>query len=209
MINVAKGQSHPNRCKNCKTNINALLKASFGNMEERKKIDIHAPLSSYGDSLHYAVLKNIYKALQKYRGHENFVRRKKLSPVDFFIANQSFILEFDERQHFTTPRRIALSLYPKNFKFGFDRELWMKLCKELDEHDPEPEFRDEQRAWYDTLRDFAPYIATGKSKLKPTVRILDADPKIKKLVSENYFEWCGLNPSRLDDIKKFKQLIGK
>lgn len=167
-----------------------------------------APLSSYMNSPYYATLEKIYKALQKYRGYENFVRSKKLKEVDFFIPSPGFVLEFDERQHFTIPRKIALSLYPDDIKIDFDKKLWMTLCEELHEEDNDPKFRDEQRAWYDTLRDFAPYILP-ELHLMPTKRILDADLKMKKIADKNYFEWCGFDPLNSDDIHKFSQLISR
>ena len=67
-------------------------------------------------------------------------------------------------QHFTKPREIALGLYPQNIPYGFSVERWRKLCESLDKRDNDPPYRDEQRAWYDTLRDFAPQIVWGKGK---------------------------------------------
>lgn len=185
-----------------------MLQASFGQGEAIKRLDISTLLSSYMDYSCYAALEKIYTALQRYRGHENFVRSKKLKEVDFFVPSPGFILEFDERQHFTIPRKIALSLYPDDIKIDFDKKLWMKLCEELHEKDNDPEFRDEQRAWYDTLRDFAPYILP-ELHLMPTKRILDADLKIKGVAIENYFEWCNFDPLSSDDVNKFSQLIAK
>jgi hypothetical protein len=50
---------------------------------------------------------------------------------------------------------------------GFSRERWLQLCAELNRHDNSPPYRDEQRAWFDTLRDFAP-ACLG---LQPVARI--------------------------------------
>jgi hypothetical protein len=50
---------------------------------------------------------------------------------------------------------------------GFDKRKWIELCDQINAHDNYPLFRDEQRAWYDTLRDFLPTI----KPLLPTVRL--------------------------------------
>ncbi|MCL1834460.1 MAG: hypothetical protein FWG49_08170 [Leptospirales bacterium] len=106
--------------------------------------------------------------------------------------SQEFILEFDESQHFTHLRKIALENYPKTLNLGFNREKWMDLCKSLDRHDIDPIYRDEQRAWYDTLRDFAPLILG----IAPTVRLYASD-----------FIWCQLNPNDKKDLETFKDFI--
>lgn len=130
--------------------------------------------------------------LQNYRGFKRFVRTKTLPRCDFFILNPGFILEFDESQHFTIPRKITLELYPENFKLGFNRERWIKLCKKINARDNDPPFRDEQRAWYDTLRDFLPALLG----LKPTVRLFVRD-----------FVWCSLDPDNPSDVKKFERFL--
>jgi len=106
------------------------------------------------------------------------------------------IVEFDERQHFTKPRKIALSHYPSDIDIGFSRETWMKHCDEIDAHDNDKRvlFRDEQRAWYDTLRDFIPEI----KGFQPTVRLYARD-----------MEWCKLDPENDNDVEQFKSLLSK
>ena len=115
-----------------------------------------------------------------------------LPHCDFFIPNPGFILEFDESQHFTLPRKIALERYPDDLKMGFSRERWMMLCQRIDSKDNDPPYRDEQRAWYDTLRDFLPAI----KGLKPTVRLFARD-----------FVWCSLDPDDPSDVRRFKNLL--
>jgi hypothetical protein len=112
--------------------------------------------------------------------------------VDFFLPEQGMIVEFDESQHFTEPRKIALSLYPSDLEIGFSREAWMKHCDEIHAHDKDPPFRDEQRAWYDTLRDFIP----GVKGFLPTVRLFVKD-----------MAWCNLDTNDMSNIQKFKSLI--
>ena len=57
--------------------------------------------------------------------------------------------------------------------------------------DNDPPYRDEQRAWYDSLRDFLP-IMVG---LQPTVRIYMGK-----------FRWCSLDPQKESDIATFFEL---
>ena len=201
-------ETHRKSCKECKGKVSLLLRAKFGELEKNKNLNIPAGLSSYIDSPYYVTLEKIYEALQGYRGYNTLVRRKNTKEVDFFAPMPGFILEFDERQHFTIPRKIALSLYPDEVKVGFDKALWMKLCEELHQvdNDPKVPFRDEQRAWYDTLRDFAPYVLPEKNLL-PTKRILDSDRRIHSVFDGSCFEWCSLDQSNPDDINKFAQLI--
>src|SRR5207253_11507254 len=76
-------------------------------------------------------LAKIHEYLQKHRNHENFVRSLKLPRVDFFIPSDGLIIEFDESQHFTHPREIALDNYPQGLKVGFSVERWRSLCQQL------------------------------------------------------------------------------
>ena len=55
-----------------------------------------------------------------------------------------------------------------------------------------PPFRDEQRAWYDALRDLVP---TTRSLL-PTVRLYAPD-----------LAWCSLDPTDRDDWERFSRLV--
>jgi len=103
-------------------------------------------------------------------------------------------VEFDESQHFTNPRKITIEKYPADLGLGFSREKWIKLCEEINARDNNPPYRDEQRAWYDTLRDFLPAILG----LKPTVRLFAKD-----------FVWCSLNPEDPRDVGKFRRMIEK
>ncbi len=139
---------------------------------------------------YYEPLQTVFESLQKHRGHEEFVRARKLPNVDFFIPSHGLILEFDESQHFTTPRETTLCNYPDQIELGFDRDRWIRLCRKLQKRDNDPPYRDEQRAWYDTMRDFAPHILG----LNPTVRLFAAD-----------MAWCSLNPDSVEDTNRFKR----
>ena len=95
----------------------------------------------------------IWEALHTMRGFDNFAVPKQSLRCDFVIPSEKLIVEYDERQHFTSPRAIALDLYPRDLTLGFNREEWIKACRTINATDPSPPHRDEQRAFYDSLRD--------------------------------------------------------
>lgn len=189
---VMRITKHNERCRGCKEAIANLLATIFGEVQINHDIDLPARLEDYLDTDIYADIAPVYQALQNHRGFHEFVKAKKLPRVDFFIPDQKLIIEFDESQHFTEPRDIALSLYPNKREFGFPVNRWRSLCKDLGKQDNDPPFRDEQRAWYDTLRDFAPFLwKTGK-----TVRLFSRD-----------VVWCSLNPKEESDLEKVRRII--
>jgi hypothetical protein len=185
-------QRHNERCPDCKTSIRNLLAARFHHVEVNWDLDLPCSMSDYKDARLSSMLGTIYDALRDYRGYDHFVRSKKLPRVDFFIPEGYFIIEFDESQHFTRPREIALSHYHGHRGFGFSPDRWRTLCQQFNKRDNDPPFRDEQRAWYDTLRDFAPMLhGVGR-----TIRLYSRDAI-----------WCFLNPNNQSDLHTFEALI--
>ena len=83
-------------------------------------------------------------------------------------------------------------MYPGKLKSGFNVKKWIELCDKIDATDNNPLYRDEQRAWYDTLRDFLPSMHS----LLPTKRVYSKE-----------LRWCGLNPENEKDIKLFKSIL--
>jgi len=98
-------------------------------------------------------LMKIVDALSSYRGYKNFFTPGWTLHVDYYIASHKLIIEYDERQHFTIPRAIALRNYPADMKLGFDKDEWINECEKIKANDPTPYNRDETRAFYDSLRD--------------------------------------------------------
>ena len=183
---------HNERCKKCKETIRRLLERIYGKVEENYRFEAGTHPEDYRDTPYYSKLKEIYKALQNHRGFKNFVKTKTLPHCDFFVPDPGFILELDESQHFTQPRRITLEKYPDSLRLGFSRKKWIMLCKKINSKDNNPPYRDEQRAWYDTLRDFLPAVFG----LKPTVRLFARD-----------FVWCSLDPENPSDVKRFENIL--
>ena len=180
------------RCLDCKVAVKRMLEKIYGTVESDYKVEVRTDVEEYVDTPFYQKLKEIFSKLQKYRGYEDFVRTSTLHPCDFFVPDAGFIVEFDESQHFTIPRKISLQNYPHNLELRFSSAKWIALCDKHDSKDNDPPDRDEQRAWYDTLRDFLPEI----KGLKPTVRLYSKE-----------MPWCSLNPDNSDDVAKFRNII--
>ncbi len=186
-------RKHNERCKDCKKRISELLEIIYGksNVYQNYNLGFSNKVEEFEDNYFNSNLKTILSELKKFRGYENFIRSKKLPNVDYFIKN-NFVLEFDESQHFTKPRLISLDNYSEKLLLGFDKVKWLDNCEKLDKKDNDPPFRDEQRAWYDTIRDFIPFYLN----LKPTIRLYAND-----------YVWCSLNVNKNDDIEIFKKII--
>ena len=183
---------HNERCPKCKQTIEKLLEKIYGKVERNYKFEAGTHPDDYLDAAGYDKLKEIYNTLQNCRGFGEFVKAASVLNCDFFIPNPGFIVEFDESQHFTFPRRIALERYPNDLKLGFNRAKWIASCDRINARDDNPPYRDEQRAWYDALRDFLPAV----KGLKPTVRLFAKD-----------FVWCSLNPDDASDVKRFEEFL--
>jgi len=185
-------QAHNERCRDCKESLHILLATLFDGVQVNYDIDFPSRIEDLTNTNIYVGLATIYQALQKLRGHFEFAKAKKLPRVDFFIPSEKIIIEFDESQHFTEPRGIALGLYPKTKQYGFSVDRWRNLCRYLNKRDNDPPYRDEQRAWYDTLRDFAPQLwKTGK-----TIHLYSRD-----------LVWCSLDPKKKADLEKFRKIL--
>lgn len=184
---------HPGeRCTACKDAVATLLGRCYGPVGRNHRLEVPARVEDWADGSWGAALAAIHAALGDHRGHRDFVRAARLAPVDFFVPDPGFIVEFDESQHFTAPRAAALGRYPAELAVGFSVAGWRDRCLEIDAHDDDPAYRDEQRAWYDTLRDFAP----ARLGLGPTVRLHSRER-----------EWCALDPDNREDLAAFRALI--
>lgn len=183
---------HDERCKDCKTAIRGLLERLYGPVEVGKRFGMGTAPQAFSASEWFPQLQRTFDDLRQARGFIDFVRSPELSGCDYFVPDTGFMIEFDESQHFTALRECALSQYSESMPLGFDRDTWIALCRDIRARDDNPPFRDEQRAWYDTLRDFLPTI----SPLLPTVRIYASE-----------YAWCGLNPKNQEDVEKFRQIL--
>ncbi len=99
------------------------------------------------------VLKYIHTKLSRCRGYSDFVTPRYRLRCDFYVPSRGLVIEYDERQHFTMQRAAALQLYPSKLQLGFDIEEWIVSCNRIKAIDNSPVYRDEQRAFYDSMRD--------------------------------------------------------
>ena len=184
---------HSERCPECKIRVRELLECIYGTCLQNHKFSWSTHLSSYAGTFIFPFLRKVVKVLESYRGFdfEDFVRAKTVAPCDFWIPDPGFNVEFDESQHFTSPRKLVLSTYPDSLPIGFSRDRWIALCEKHNARDNDPPYRDEQRAWYDTLRDIIPSL----EGLQPTVRIYASD-----------FAWCSLDPDSSNDLLRFSTI---
>lgn len=127
-----------------------LLKQRFGYVVTEAKFDwLKVPDRVSKDG----VLDGIYENLASIRGHKDFSTSDYKLACDYFIPSRNLIIEYDERQHFTIQRAESLAHYPSDLNIGFDKDKWCKACETIKATDNDPICRDEQRAFYDSVRD--------------------------------------------------------
>jgi hypothetical protein len=192
-------QSHNTRCHKCKSTIYFLLNSIHGAIEHKFQAKgVSVRIDSYVNSELHSPLQAIYDALIAFRGYESFVNAKTLQRCDLFLPTRGTVVELDERQHFSEPRAVALQNYPQSLVVGFDKLGYIRRCQKLKQKDNDPKYpyRDEQRAWYDTLRDFLPVLLPTQVT-SPTVR-----------VPLGFHAWCSLSPDNVDHVTYFRKLTG-
>ena len=185
---------HSERCHACKIRVEQLLDRIYGACVRNRRFRWRTGLAAYAGTSIDPVLRDVAAILEGYRGYGvgTFVRTRMLAGCDYWVPDPGFIVEFDESQHFTNLRKLALAVYADGHSLGFAARRWLELCEQHDARDNDPPFRDEQRAWYDTLRDLVPSTVG----LSPTVRLYARDRA-----------WCSLDPDSKEDRSRFSDLI--
>ena len=133
----------------------------------------------------------------------NFNKGTKFLECDaYFGGNYNFMFEYDEFQHFSTPRLKTLERYPNNLDVNYDVRKWKEFCRLYSENADKYRFnkstkdfnfkggRTCQRAYLDCFRDFLP----EKNGLNPTLRISE-------------FEVVDIHAETPVNIKKISKLI--
>ena len=166
---VLPSRRHSEHCKECKIRVRQLLERLYGTCVRNHQFRWPTGLTAYAGTSIGSALRDVARVLEEHRGFgmAEFVTSGELAGCDYWVPDPGFIVEFDERQHFTSPRRLALSVYANVYSLGFSAQRWLDLCGRHEARDNDPPYRDEQRAWYDTLRDLVPSI----KGLQPTVRL--------------------------------------
>lgn len=185
--------NHNQRCDKCKNRIMDMLRQIYGKIEIDHKIEASTVLDTYLNAPEYKFLQKIFSDLEKLRNNKNFVKQKRLHRCDVYIPSINSIVEFDESQHFTSARKLTLESYPSTLNLGFKAKQWKDLCDRINAKDTSPIYRDEQRAWYDTIRDFLPLT----KDMGPTIRIHMGD-----------YDWCSLDVNNPEDVEAFREKIG-
>ena len=182
---------HDTRCFKCKNTIYQMLRISYGEYQLKYKAEgVSTRIEDYRNLEIYETLLQIYQALVDYRGHDTFVKSKSLQRCDVYIPSKKLLIETDEYQHFSYPRYISLKNYPSSLSIGYNVSWYMNMCNKKRTVDNDPKYRDEQRAWYDTIRDFLPMFYSDISK---TVRI-----------PLGFHTWCSLDPMNNEHVAIFK-----
>lgn len=133
-----------------KNALQKLLQKKFGIIETEKKFSWLKTPSIKNLPIEYRL---IYKALKNYRGFDKFFKSNLHLLCDFYFHDYKLIIEYDENQHFTLPRKISLEQYPSNILTFFSKSDWINACNSIKAKDNSPPHRDEQRAFYDSVRD--------------------------------------------------------
>jgi len=150
-----------------------ILAERWGEVETERRFD-NLCVPDLGDRASLdPVLRRVLEAIESHRGKQVQGRKGHRLAFDLYLPAARVGIEFDERQHFTPLRAAALRAYPADAPLGFDRKRWIALSEEIRAGDNSPEYRDEQRAFYDAIRDLgAPGIG-----LRPVVRVFEEDVK--------------------------------
>jgi hypothetical protein len=115
---------HSAHCRACKERVPELLTAIYGECRVNHSFHWSARPEDYASTPIGNLLQQIRTFLGDLRGHRDFIKSLQVPPCDYYVTDLPFILEFDESQHFSRPRLIALSLYPRDFALGFSLSRW-------------------------------------------------------------------------------------
>ncbi|NPD89732.1 MAG: hypothetical protein HGN29_13555 [Asgard group archaeon] len=184
IVSLTKIHSSEN-CLKCKNIIKGILEHIYGKIKVDYHVTVGTKPEDFINTKYYDALKNIYELLQSFRGLNDFVQTTRLPTCNFYVINQGKIIEFDESTHFNQLRALTLKNYPEDVNLEFDKNKWLRLCEKTVSKDNNPNYRDEQRAWFDTLKDFLPSMDIQETKsIKSMTRLYTSD-----------FVWCSLNPN--------------
>ncbi len=191
---TSPSKPHSERCHACKVRVGQLLERIYGACVLNRRFPWATGVAAYTGTSIDPILRDVAGVLERYRGYGvgTFVRTPMLAACDYWVPDPGFVVEFDESQHFTSLRKLALAVYADGHPLGFAARRWLELCEQHDARDNDPPFRDEQRAWYDTLRDLVPSI----EGVQPTARLYARDRV-----------WCSLDLDSREDRNGFSDLI--
>ncbi len=148
-----------------------VLAARWGEVKTEERLPGLCVPSLLGRNTMRTDLLQILLAIESMRGLHISGREQHALCCDFYLPVHKVIIEFDEKQHFTLLRAAGLKAYLSEVALGFPKERWIALCDEIRAGDNSPMYRDEQRAFYDSVRD----ILAPELGYKPVVRVFEND----------------------------------
>ncbi|MBI3192862.1 MAG: hypothetical protein HYZ34_00170 [Ignavibacteriae bacterium] len=170
-----------------------MLQKIFGEIQFKYKANgISTRIEDYYNLEIFDSLSKIHTCLVRFRNYNDFAKSKSLQRCDLYIPQKKYIVETDETQHFTYPRYLSIKNYPPSLSVGYDLDWYSRTCQNIKSVDNDPKYRDEQRAWYDTLRDFLPKLYND---VNLTIRI-----------PLGFQVWCSLDPTNKKDVDVFHEL---
>ena len=173
--------------KQIKSDFLQILRENFGEIELEYKFSWLALPEI--DKLDVDTRK-IYDVLSEMRGFHNFYCIGRRLRCDYVLMREKIIIEFDEKQHFTEQRARSLKFYPRIPLF-FNKNVWLDHCNDIKAYDNDPPYRDEQRAFFDSLRDILSFkngfklIRFYERDLETSEGRKKAILRIKELKNEN------------------------
>ena len=108
-----------------------MLERLYGTCLSDYRFEWPTSADAYDGTAIGGTMREVAAVLESNRGYSitDFVRSKTLYPCDFWVPDPGFIVEFDESQHFTRPRKLALAVYADEPLLGFSAKRWMKLWR--------------------------------------------------------------------------------
>lgn len=148
-----------------------VLAAQWGEVRTEERLPGLCVPSLVGRPAMHKDLRRILDVIESARGLAIKGRDQHALCCDFYIPACRLVIEFDEKQHFTPLRAESLRAYPTGTTVGFSKERWTDLCDEIRAGDNSPIYRDEQRAFYDSVRD----ILLPELGYAPVLRVFEND----------------------------------
>ncbi len=106
-----------------KNALQKLLQQKFGIIETERKYDWLKTPDPVNSPQEY---KDIIKALVEYRNQGGFLKSGLHPSCDFVFEDHKLMFEYDEYQHFSQARKIALENYPETIHMR--RHIWIRYC---------------------------------------------------------------------------------
>lgn len=85
-------KSHDQRCPECKATVKKMLEKIYGKVENSPKFEVGVLPENFKGSPYHKNLEEVYIALQKHSGFDQFVKAETLPHSDLFVPEPGFML---------------------------------------------------------------------------------------------------------------------